>query len=179
MAQDTDLQQGHLYDIAHQAQKKAIRARRRKLKRAAHDSDQGLAPDDKDNSQATARCPAGSAKQQRGTLGEEKAAQYLLDQGLQLIARNIHCRTGEIDLVATDGTLLIFIEVRWRESRDYGGAAASIDVAKQRRLIRTAHFFLPKLSARHFAGRIPPCRFDVISIDGDRLRWIKHAFDAE
>lgn len=177
MAQDTDDQPlGHLYDIARQAQEKAVRARRRKMKRAARPVQQtpcghkcGSEPDPLHTRM--------SAKQQCGMHGEEEAARYLQDQGLLILARNIHCRSGEIDLVATDNVTLIFVEVRLRTSGYFGGAAASVDTAKQRRLIRAAHYILPQLRVRHFAGNMPPCRFDVISIDDHQLAWIKHAFD--
>lgn len=177
MAQDTRMQQGHVYEIAHRAQKKAVQARRRRLKRRVKAVQSG--PLDGKAVMDTQGWHGGtSATQRRGMHGEEKAAQYLQKQGLRVLARNIHCRTGEIDLVATDGQTLIFIEVRLRESRDYGGAAASVNPAKQRRLTRTARFFLPQFSARDFGGITPPCRFDVICIDGAQLHWIRHAFDA-
>lgn len=176
MAQDTRLQHGHLYDIAHRAQAKAAQARGRRLKRRAR-TVRAMQPDGDVEVESRHRHAGGSPTQQRGMRGEEKAAQYLQDHGLSVLARNIHCRTGEIDLVATDQRTLIFVEVRLRNSNDYGGAAASVDPAKQQRLVRTARFFLPRFSARHFGGVTPPCRFDVISINGDRLHWIRHAFD--
>lgn len=82
-------------------------------------------------------------------------------------------RAGEVDLVMRepDGTL-VFVEVRARADGRAGGAAASITAAKRRRLL---------LAARHFLLRyehLPPCRFDVVAIDGDRLQWLRAAFDA-
>lgn len=177
MAQDSNLEHALMYDIAHQAQEKAVRARQQKLKRIAKAAHQPQGKGHKQVEPVPWHATV-SASQRRGMRGEQLAAQYLRDQGLFVLARNIHCRTGEIDLVATDWTSLIFIEVRARRSRLYGGAAASINIAKQRRLIRTAQFFLPQLQARYFAGRLPPCRFDVICIDNEQLHWIKHAFDA-
>ena len=118
-----------------------------------------------------------SARQQLGLSGEDQAACYLETRGLIVLERNIHCRMGEIDLIATDRTSLIFIEVRLRYSSRYGGAASSVNHQKQQRLIRAAQFFLPQLCARHFGGKMPPCRFDVITIDARRLHWIRHAFD--
>ncbi len=176
MAQDSDQHDTVLYDIARQAQKKAVRARKQKMKRVAKSTQQPHLDHDiwNDKAQSPMRV---SPKQQRGMQGEDQAAQYLRDQGLLVLARNIHCRAGEIDLIATDCVSLIFVEVRLRGSAQYGGAAASVTHAKQRRLIRTAQFFLPRLRARYFAGKLPPCRFDVISIDDPNLHWIKHAFD--
>lgn len=176
MAQDTPLQHGHLYDIAQLAQEQAVQARRRRLKRRER-SRRARRADDRPADEALHPHVDGSPSQKRGMRGEEKAAQYLQQQGLRILARNIHCRTGEIDLVATDSHTLIFVEVRLRSSGDYGGAAASVSPAKQHRLMRTARFFLPAISARHFGGTTPPCRFDVVSISGGRLNWIRHAFD--
>jgi putative endonuclease len=110
-----------------------------------------------------------------GTLAEQRAERYLQSQGLGLIERNYRSRFGEIDLIMRDGTSLVFVEVRMRRNKDFGGAAASIDVRKQQRIIRTAHQYLADLA------HTPPCRFDAILMDdakGDNLQWLKNAFDA-
>ena len=80
---------------------------------------------------------------------------------------------GEVDLILreADGTL-VFVEVRTRASRRFGGAAASVGATKRRRIVFAARHFLMRL------GRPPPCRFDVVAIDGDTLQWIRAAFDA-
>lgn len=174
MAQETRVQQGHLYEIAHRAQKKAVLARRRRIRRQAR-AMHSMQPEGMNSDEGQRH--GVSTTQRRGMHGEDRAAHYLQDHGLSVLARNIHCRTGEIDLVVTDGQTLIFVEVRLRSSTDYGGAAASIDPLKRRRLLRTARFFMPRFRS-HFGGRTPPCRFDVVSIDGGRLHWIPHAFDA-
>ena len=70
-----------------------------------------------------------------------------------------------------DGTL-VFIEVRVRRDERFGGAAASIGAAKRQRLVFAASHFL-----RRFASP-PPCRFDVVAIDGDHIEWLRAAFDA-
>lgn len=111
---------------------------------------------------------------------EERAATLLQESGLHLLCRNFRCRGGELDLVALDGDCLVFVEVRARSHPGYGGAAASVDRHKQRKLQRAAAFFLrshPQL-ARH------PCRFDVIAWEprqfGSEIgpRWIRSAFSA-
>lgn len=80
---------------------------------------------------------------------------------------------GEIDLILRErGGALVFVEVRARAAGGHGGAAASVDAAKQRRIV---------LAARHYLARLrapPPCRFDVLAIEGEGIRWIKGAFDA-
>ena len=114
-----------------------------------------------------------------GDAAEAKAWAHLKRQGLTLVQRNYRVargprsRGGEVDLIARDrdGTL-VFVEVRRRSSPHFGGAAASITAAKQRSLV---------LAAQHFLSRFatpPACRFDVIAIDGDRIEWLRAAFDA-
>ncbi|WP_428421009.1 YraN family protein [Methylibium sp.] len=114
-----------------------------------------------------------------GDEGEDRALAYLLRAGLRLVERNYRvargprARGGEIDLVLRerDGTL-VFVEVRARAARSRAGAAATVSSAKRQRLV---------LAARHYLMRFaspPPCRFDVVAIDGERLEWLRAAFDA-
>lgn len=112
-----------------------------------------------------------------GAAAERAARNFLEARGLRLILRNYRCRGGELDLVMLDGTTLALIEVRYRASDAYGGAAASVTWHKQRRL---------SLAARHLLtthGRLRGyrARFDVIAVTGGhgaplRLDWIKDAF---
>jgi putative endonuclease len=108
-------------------------------------------------------------RQEIGSAGEETAARHLAAQGLKLLARNFSVKGGEIDLVCRDGATTVFVEVRRRAGSGFGGAAASIGPAKQRRLI---------LAARHWLAQHgeTPCRFDCVLIDGERLTWLKDAF---
>jgi putative endonuclease len=111
----------------------------------------------------------------RGAQAEQLAAQYLQQQGLKLIVQNYRCRFGEIDLIMQDGTTIVFIEVRLRRNADFGGAAASIDARKQKRIISTAQQYLAGLA------RVPPCRFDAVLLDAAQvgnMQWLKNAFDA-
>lgn len=119
---------------------------------------------------------APSPTQSFGSLSENRAALWLQGQGLIVLERNLSCRAGEIDLVARDGSVLVFVEVRYRGSQSHGGAAASVNRRKQQRLLRAARYFLPGLTRRHFAGRAPACRFDVVCLGRDGLQWIRHAF---
>ena len=112
-----------------------------------------------------------------GDQGESRALRYLTTQGLSVVHRNYRTPGrggGEIDLImqSPDGTL-VFVEVRARSSLDYGGAAASIGHVKRRRAIFAAQHFLLR-----YGAKLPPCRFDVIALDGDQLEWIQAAFDA-
>ncbi len=107
--------------------------------------------------------------QLHGQAGEDRALDYLAGQGLQLVERNFRCKVGEIDLVMRDRDSLVFVEVRRRDSLDFGGALASVTPAKQRRMVRAAQFYLQRYR------QLPPCRFDVIAIDGHGLNWLKNA----
>jgi putative endonuclease len=115
----------------------------------------------------------------RGDEAEELALRHLLRHGLALVQRNYrvargpHARGGEVDLImkAADGTL-VFVEVRARRGDSHGGAAASVTGLKQRRIVYAAQHYLQRLPAW------PPCRFDVVAIDGDAVEWLPAAFDA-
>lgn len=108
---------------------------------------------------------------------ENVALDYLTQHGLKLLHRNYQCKQGEIDLIMQHLETLIFIEVRYRHSKNYGGSAASISPSKQKHLIQTARFYL----RTYYHQRPPLCRFDVIAINGDNdadLTWIRNAFYA-
>src|SRR5438132_2871194 len=108
---------------------------------------------------------ARTGKQIRGQAGEDDALAYLARQGLTLVERNFRCKGGEIDLIMRHGDTLVFVEVRKRADMRFGGAAASIGRAKQRRLMLAAQVYLLRY-------RSPPaCRFDVFAIDGEQQTW--------
>ena len=114
--------------------------------------------------------------QRSGTLGrqaENTAFQYLLDQGLRPVARNFRRRGGEIDIIMLDGDVLVFIEVRYRRSAAFAAPGLTVDLRKQRKLIRTAALFVA--AQRRLATR--EMRFDVIAIEESRpVLWIRDAF---
>ena len=117
-----------------------------------------------------------SPKRQLGDAAEALAADYLSRQGLRLLARNWRVRGGEVDLICADGPVLVFVEVRLRRSAAYGGAAASIDLAKQRRLIVAARHYLQR---HQRSCRDRPCRFDAVlfeALDASKLQWVRNAF---
>jgi len=116
---------------------------------------------------------------QRGTASEQLAAEYLRTQGLVVLARNVRCRTGELDLVCLDGGVLAIVEVRQRGKMDFGGALASVTWRKQRKIVRATQFFLQ----RKAKWRRHVMRFDVLAVEGvpdgaHRIIWIKDAFRA-
>lgn len=109
-----------------------------------------------------------------GRQAEALAERLLSGAGLAILARNVRCRHGEVDLIAREGDTLVFCEVRLRSGAAYGGAGESISALKQRRIIAAAQYYL--------AGKPEtPCRFDVLLLDGldaERVRWIRNAFSA-
>ena len=118
---------------------------------------------------------------ERGRRAEALALAHLQRAGLRLVqanyrvARGPSARGGEIDLILreADGTV-VFVEVRARSAAGarFGGAAATVGLSKQRKVV---------FAARHWLARqasMPPCRFDVVAIDGDHVQWIRAAFDA-
>jgi putative endonuclease len=118
-----------------------------------------------------------STTKKKGDAAEDRALRHLQAHGLRLVQRNYRTPGrggGEIDLVLadTDGTL-VFVEVRQRSGQDHGGALASITWAKRQRIVFAARCFLLKL------GKVPPCRFDVVALEGEALNWYKAAFDAQ
>jgi putative endonuclease len=120
-----------------------------------------------------------SNTKQQGDGAEALALAHLLRHGVTLVRRNYRVargprsRGGEIDLIVRerDGTL-VFVEVRQRRDARFGGAAASVGITKQRRVVFAAQHFLLTFASP------PPCRFDVVAIDGDAVQWLRGAFDA-
>jgi len=98
--------------------------------------------------------------------GELMARDFLHAQGLDIVAENVHCgRAGEIDLVARQGPVLVFVEVRRRSSQTFGGAEVSVHRKKKGSLRRAAEIYL--LAHPHEGD----CRFDLVSIEGAKLTW--------
>lgn len=113
-----------------------------------------------------------AAHLQKGEGAEQRALAYLQQQGLQPLSNNFRCKFGELDLVMRDGPTLVIVEVRYRQSEQFGGALASITRQKQSRIIAaTQHYvIIHQLSQSAI-------RFDVVAIAGDnRINWIKNAF---
>ena len=122
---------------------------------------------------------ASNLRRRHGAAAEDLAVAYLGTQGSSVLARNVRCKGGEIDIVCLDGPCLAVIEVRQRESAHFGGAFASVTRAKQRKIIRAARYLM-QTSEEH-RGRL--MRFDVIGVEGlpegvHRISWIKDAFRA-
>ena len=112
-----------------------------------------------------------------GKTGEDLACAELEKRGYALIARRYRRRGGEIDVIARDGATIVFVEVKARESRDYGEAAEAVTCVKRRRMVQLATDYM----TRHHRPSCP-CRFDVVSIHFDAghpaIEVFQNAFDA-
>lgn len=103
---------------------------------------------------------------------EKKAGAYLESQGYEILEYNYRCRSGEIDIVAKDGSCLVFCEVKYRSGPGAGSPAEAVDLRKQQKISRCALCYL----ACH-GGPDTECRFDVVSIAGEEICLYQNAFD--
>ncbi len=113
-----------------------------------------------------------------GREAEDSVCAYLRERGMEIVERNVRARGGEIDLIARDGEVLAFVEVRFREEDGHGLAEESVGPAKRKRIAA---------AARAYLSTIPPdswreARFDVAAVDGSgaapAIRYYPAAFDA-
>lgn len=116
-----------------------------------------------------------SDRRELGARAEQLAAEFLIANGLTLLARNFRCRMGELDLVAlAPDDVLVIAEVRYRSGSTHGGARGSVDVHKQRRLVLAARALF---AARPRLARFRT-RFDVLTVGPDgEVGWIRQAFE--
>lgn len=134
---------------------------------------------------AAGTVPPGQITTKRlGDAAESLALAHLLRAGMKLVEANYRTPGrggGEVDLImrAPDGTL-VFVEVRQRKGDGHGGAAASVGLVKQRRIIFAARHYLMRFAS------MPPCRFDVVTVQGRMeapetavIEWLRGAFDAD
>ena len=104
-----------------------------------------------------------------GKLGEVRAEQVLSEKGYRIIARNVVCPGAEIDLIAEDGNVIVFVEVKTR-SRGMAGREA-VTVAKQKRICKGAVYYMMRSGLMNRQAR-----FDVIEVQGGRVTHIVNAF---
>ena len=109
----------------------------------------------------------------KGQYSEDTAAEYLKSQGYRVLERNWRFHRNEIDIIAMDGSCLVFVEVKARKSSLHGFGFEAVDCKKQRLIRKVAEAYL---IFRHLSLTGTPCRFDVISIDGDTISLFKNAF---
>jgi len=111
-----------------------------------------------------------------GEIGEDLAVGELERLGYAILARRYRAPRGEIDIIASDGPAVVFVEVKTREGTTFGTAAEAVTTMKRRRLIETARDYLGR--HRRHEG---PCRFDVVTVtlceQGPEVEVVRHAFD--
>ena len=108
-----------------------------------------------------------------GTDYETRACEFLETQGFSVLERNFRCRQGEIDIIARDGTYLVFVEVKYRKTAGSGSPLSAVDFRKQKKISRVALYYLTKNGLPETTS----CRFDVVGISPKETVLIKNAFE--
>ncbi|MCR5717343.1 MAG: YraN family protein [Lachnospiraceae bacterium] len=120
-------------------------------------------------------------QRQQGAAYEEAALRFLQAGGLWITEHNYRCHFGEIDIIGTEEEehpvfgrqkVIVFVEVKYRKDERMGGALAAVGSAKQKTICKVADYY----RMQHHLSEFDPMRFDVVAIDGDRIKWIKDAF---
>jgi putative endonuclease len=106
-----------------------------------------------------------------GADAEGRAIDLLAARGYRVVERNFRCKLGELDVIAYDGDVLCFVEVRSRSDGSHGGAVEAVDRKKQRQVAKIALFYI---SLRD--PRFERSRFDVVAITGDEVELIQDAW---
>ncbi|MCP4343047.1 MAG: YraN family protein [Desulfobulbaceae bacterium] len=118
-----------------------------------------------------------NSRQRLGKIGEQAVAKFLKKYGYKILAQNYRCKLGEIDIIAKDGPVLVFIEVKTRSGTSYGCPAAAVNMRKQRQISKAAQCYLAEHSLFD-----SPARFDVVSVlcdhnNNHHFDHINNAFD--
>lgn len=111
-------------------------------------------------------------KRQKGSIYEQKTADYLKEKGCDILEMNYRCRFGEIDVVAKDDQQLVFVEVKYRKTKHHGDPSESVTYHKKRHIIQVAKWYVME---HQLHGH--PVRFDVATFKGEQLTYYKGAFD--
>lgn len=112
-------------------------------------------------------------KRRVGAKIETYAARKLSSLGYEIVDRNFYCRHGEIDLIAKKDGYLVFIEVKYRGSTEFGLPEEAVNFRKQRKILAAARYYL-------FKNKIPfdtPCRFDVVGVIRNQITVTENAFE--
>lgn len=121
-------------------------------------------------------------KKELGQLGEKAAQRYLREEkGYRIRCCNYRSRVGEIDIIAEDGSVLVFVEVKTRTSSEFGRPCEAVERHKRRKITRIADNYLARYQLWE-----RPCRFDVVEVYAGaetgakvRIRHLPQAFLAE
>ena len=107
-----------------------------------------------------------------GKQKEELAAEFLSGRGVKITDKNFACKVGEIDLIGLDNGYLVFVEVKYRKNRNYGYPEEAVSKNKRRKIVLVSGYYRMQ---KHYGDNVP-VRFDVVSILGDKIHWVKNAF---
>lgn len=121
--------------------------------------------------------PAPNPRHQFGQASETRAEQFLVAKGYRILDRNVRTQLGELDLVADDQGVVVFIEVKGRSTEAFGGARLAVDHRKRAKLTKLAAQYLAQ---RHWSDKV--CRFDVVLVQGQssirgQIEHLPNAFD--
>lgn len=111
-------------------------------------------------------------KRETGADREALAAEYLTARGMHIKIRNFRCRQGEIDIIGYHNGYLVFVEVKYRRTKEYGSAAEAVGFRKQYKICRAADYY----RYLHRQGDDWPVRYDVVAVQGTEISWIQNAF---
>ena len=106
-----------------------------------------------------------------GRAGEKRAVDFLRKKGFKILNTNYRAPVGEIDIIAEDGDVIVFVEVKTRTSDNYGNPCEAVDKKKQEKYYKIATFYLQREGKMDSA-----CRFDVVEIENGQINHIFNAF---
>ena len=113
------------------------------------------------------------ANHEKGSVSEKKAAEYLKSNGYTILTQNFRFHKNEIDIIAKDGKYLVFVEVKARKNSLHGYGFQAVNLHKQSLIRKVAQAYLIN---NRLSLTDTPCRFDVVSLDGDEITLFKNAF---
>lgn len=109
---------------------------------------------------------------QKGMIQETLAADYLMQRGVQIVERNFRCRQGEIDLIGTHRSCLVFFEVKYRRNTTSGTPEEAVGLLKQQKICRVSDYYM----LSHSQWGVQQVRYDVVAILGKQIHWYQDAF---
>lgn len=118
---------------------------------------------------------AGRGGRSHRAIGEEmeqKAASFLESQGYRILERNFYAKAGEIDIIAREDGVLVFVEVKSCHPKNGIFPEEEVDRRKRERIVKTARYYLAKKKLSEDV----PCRFDVVAIFGNQVHLLRDAF---
>lgn len=112
-------------------------------------------------------------KRRLGAKAEQAVRKYLEAHGIVVVEMNYFCRQGEVDVIAKDEEYYVFIEVKYRNTAQFGLPQEAVDKRKQRRISKAAFYYLYS----HGMSENTPVRFDVAAIQKEQIVYVKNAFE--